>query len=89
VQRQGVGTFVVTMRFMIELRQPSRGTFEWGWVVVVHKSITVEDQGAIVEAFEGETQRFPTSRTLLLCVYLLEHSTLLLNIALLAKPLPK
>jgi hypothetical protein len=30
VQRQGVDTFVVTMRFIIELRQPSRGTFEWG-----------------------------------------------------------
>jgi hypothetical protein len=27
VQRQGVVTFVVTMRFMIELRQSSRGTF--------------------------------------------------------------
>jgi hypothetical protein len=34
-QRQAVDTFVVSLHLMIDSRQPSKGTSERGWIVVV------------------------------------------------------
>jgi len=46
----GRGTIVVTLRFGVESRQPSKGTSERSWIVMVHNSIVNEYRGAIVEA---------------------------------------
>jgi len=48
-QRQGVDTFVVSLRLMIDSRQPSKGTSERSWIVVLDYSILAEYRGVIVE----------------------------------------
>jgi hypothetical protein len=56
VQRQVVDIFVVNLRLMIDTRQPSKGTSERSWIVVLHYSIIVEYRSVILEAVEGTAQ---------------------------------